>query len=99
MENLLQAHIHDVGDTVHDAIAREFDKAYEDVQFTTEYAPYGDTECTVGQFIDEDSDCRIRERFEEDMDFDEVMDLLKKDKDFRMAIMDMVEYITWKREP
>ena len=99
MENELQLYIKDVGDSIHDAIAEEFDKAYEDVQYSKEYAPYGDTQACVGEFIDEDSDCRIRERFEQDMDFDEVMELLKKDKDFRMAIMDMVEYITWKREP
>lgn len=99
MENLLQAHIHDVGDAVHDIIAAEFDTAYEDVKYSKEYAPYGDGQACVGEYIDEDSDCRIRERFEQDMTFDEVMELLKKSKDFKMAIMDMVEYITWKREP
>lgn len=98
MENKLQLYIKDVGDSIHDAIAEEFDKAYEDVQFTTEYAPYGDTECTVGQFIDEDSDCRIRENFEQDMSYDDVIELLKANPYFKQNVMELVNYIAWNRE-
>lgn len=98
MENKLQLYIKDVGDSIHDAIAEEFDKAYEDVQFKTEYAPYGDTECTVGQFIDEDSDCRIRENFERDMDYEEVIELLKSNPYFKQNVMELVNYIAWNRE-
>ena len=98
MENKLQLYIKDVGDSIHDAIAEEFDKAYEDVQFTTEYAHYGDTECTVGQFIDEDSDCRIRENFEQDMSYDDVIELLKANPYFKQNVMELVNYIAWNRE-
>jgi len=96
--NILQAHIHCVGDAVHDALAEKFDSAYIDVQFKTEYAPYGDTECTVGRYIDDDSDAEIRQNFEDEYDFDEVMKLLKDNCDFKFAVMEMVKYMAWNRE-
>jgi len=98
MENELQLYIKDVGDSIHDAIAEEFDKAYEEVETNKEYAPYGNTQVCVGEFIDEDSDCRIRERFEENMTFDEVIDLLKNDPYFKRNVMDLVKYIAENRE-
>lgn len=98
MENILQAHIHCVGDAVHDAIARKFDRAYENAQVKTEYEAYGDTYVESQRYIDDDEDQKIRERFEEEYDFDEVMKLLKDDDDFRFAVMDMVKHIAWNRE-
>lgn len=97
MENKLQLYIKDVGDSIHDAIAEEFDKSYSDVQFKTEYAPYGEGECTVGRFIDEDDDCRIREEFER-MSYDDVIELLKDNPYFKQNVMELVEYIAWNRE-
>jgi len=97
MENKLQLYIKDVGDSIHDAIADEFDKSYSDVQFKTEYAPYGEGECSVGRFIDEDEDCRIREGFERDMSYDEVVELLKNNPYFKQNVMDLVSYIAWNR--
>lgn len=98
MENELELNIKDIGDTVYDAIAEEFDKVYEDVNVNDEYAPYGDTQVISGRFVDEDDDTRIRENFERDYDFDAVMDLLKDNPYFKRAILDMVEYIAWNRE-
>ena len=83
MKNELELNIQDVGDTVHDAIAEEFDKVYEDVKVNDEYAPYGDTQVISGRFIDEDDDTRIRENFERDYNFDTVMDLLKDNEYFK----------------
>jgi hypothetical protein len=96
--NILQAHIHSVGDTIHDAIAEQFDNAYKDVKTSAEYAPYGDTHACVGYYIDDDDDERIRENFEQDMSFDKVIEVLKKDPDFKDCVMDMVKYIAWNRE-
>lgn len=98
MENKLQLYIKDVGDSIHDAIAEKFDIAYSDVQFTTEYAPYGDTQCTVGRYIDEDSDLRIRENFQDQWDYDAVIKLLKDNPYFKQNVMELVEYIAWNRE-
>lgn len=99
MENILQAHIHCVGDAVHDALAEKFDRAYSEAQVKTEYEAYGDTYVERQRYIDSDEDQKIRERFKEEYDFDEVMKLLKEDKDFKFAVMDMVEHIAWNREP
>lgn len=97
-ENTLQAHIHCVGDTIHDALAERFDSDYENAQVKTEYEAYGDTYVESQRYIDDDEDQRIRENFQDEYDFDEVMELLKNDKDFRGAVMDMVEYIAWNRQ-
>lgn len=98
MENELELNIKDIGDTVYDAIADEFDKEYENVKSNKEYAPYGDTQVCVGEYIDEDDNTRIREKFKLDYDFDTVMDLLKDNEYFKRAILDMVEYVAWNRE-
>ena len=96
--NELENYIYDLGDTIHDALAEKFDCKYSDVQFKTEYAPYGDTECSVGQYIDEDEDEKIRKNFEDDYNFDEVMKVLKENEYFKSSIIDMVKYIAWNRE-
>ena len=98
MENKLQLFIQDIGDSVHDAIAERFDSEYENAQTETEYAPYGNTWVECGRYIDDDEDLRIRENFESEYDFDEVMELLKKSDDFKRAVTELVQEIAWHRE-
>jgi len=98
MENKLEDCVHDIGDAVFEVLAERFDSEYENVRTEDEYAPYGDGQCVAGRYIDEDDDCRIRENFEAEYDFDTVMELLKNDEDFKKAVIDMVEYVAWNRE-
>lgn len=98
MENELQLNIQDVGDSIHDAIAEEFDKTYNNVKYNDEYAPYGDTQAVVGNYVDEEDDTRIRKRFEEEMDYEEVLKLIKDNPYVERAIIDLVKYIARNRE-
>jgi hypothetical protein len=98
MENKLQLYIQDVGDTIHDIIAERFDSEYESVKTCEEYEAFGDGFCCSGQFIDEDDDVRIREQFENELTFDVVLSLLKKDDAFKTTVMDLVSEIAWNRE-
>lgn len=98
MENELQLNIQDVGDSIFDAIANKFDKEYENVKSNKEYAPYGDTQAIVGDYIDEEDDTRIRKRFEEEMDYEEVLKLIKDNPYVERAIIDLVKYIARNRE-
>lgn len=98
MENKLQLYIKDVGDTIHDIIAERFDSEYESVKTCEEYEVFGNGFSCRGQFIDEDDDVRIREQFENELTFDEVLSLLKKDDAFKTTVMDLVSEIAWNRE-
>ena len=96
--NILQAHIETVGDAIHDALAEKFDKKFENAKVTSEYEAYGDTYAETQRYIDDDEDTRIREEFENEMSFNEVLDILKNDDCFKSAIKDIVTYIAWNRE-
>lgn len=97
--NELQNIILDIGDSVHDALAARFDSAYEDALTVTETEAFGDTYVPAYRYIDDDDEVEIREDFENEYEFDEVIRLLKNDDQFRSAVMDLVKYIAWKREP
>ena len=98
-ENILQDIIYCVGDTAHDVIASEFDNSVRDTSFKTmsDYAPYGDTEVEVCQYITDEDEEEFRENWEKEMTIDAVINLLKDDEYFRGAIKDMVEHIAWNR--
>lgn len=99
MENKLELYIQDVGDSVHDVIARAFDSCVSDYSFGSEYeyAPWGDTYAPVGRFIGDDEEVEVRENFENELSYDEVIDRLKADPDFKSAVMDMINYVAWNR--
>lgn len=97
MENKLQLFIKDIGDSVHDALAERFDSAMEEAQTSCEYEAYGDTYVPSYNYIGDDEEVKIRENFQNEYDFDEVINLLKKSEDFKTAVMDLVEEIAWQR--
>ena len=98
MKNELEINIKDVGDSIFDEIASKFDQAYENVKSNKEYAPYGDGQAVVGEYVDEDDDNRIREQFEEDMDYETVLELIKNSPYVERAILDLVKYVALNRE-
>ena len=99
-ENKIENMIDYVGDSAYDLICGEFDECVKDHSFKTirDYAPYGDTEVEVCQFIDEDDEVEFRENLEDYMDVDTVIDKLKQDKHFRDSIQDMIDYVKWNRD-
>lgn len=98
--NKLQEMIADVGDTIHDALAYEFDQQKDSYEFETESneVPYGDTYANEGNYITEESEEQFRESFSDDMSFEKIMDILKEDEQFKMAVMDLATYISVNRE-
>lgn len=99
-ENELENAIDYVGDSAYDLICGEFDEEADRHSFKTirDYAPYGNTEVEVCQFVDEDDDIEFREDLEKELDVDTVIDKLKQDQHFRESIQDMIHYVIWNRE-
>lgn len=99
-ENKIENMIDYVGDSAYDLICGEFDDCANEHSFKTirDYAPYGDTEVEVCQFIDEDDEIEFRENIEDYLNVDTVIEKLAKDKAFRDSIKDMIDYVKWNRD-
>lgn len=99
-ENKIEDLIDYVGDNAYDLICGEFDEWADQQTFKTQrdYAPYGDTEVEVCEYVDEEDDEKFRENLEKEMDVDTIIDKLKEDKNFRDAVSDMIKYVVWNRE-
>lgn len=87
-ENELELAIQDIGDSIHDALALDFDRKMEEAQVYE----YG------GVLVPEEVEARIREDFEESNTVSEVFNLLKDDSDFKRALSRLVKYIVCHRE-
>lgn len=99
-ENKIETLIDYVGDSAYDLICGEFDEYANNHTFETmrDYAPYGDTEVEVCQYITDEDDEEFREETEKELDVDTIIDKLKEDKHFREAVSDMIKYVVWNRE-
>ena len=99
-ENKIEDLIDYVGDSAYDLICGEFDEQARCHEFKTmrDYAPYGDTEVEVCQYITDEDDEAFREDAELEMDVDSIIDKLKDDKNFREAVSDMIKYVVWNRD-
>ena len=99
-ENKIENLIDYVGDSAYDLICGEFDEQVKDHSFETQrdYAPYGDTEVEVCQYITDEDDEEFREETEKELDVDTIIEKLKEDKHFREAVSDMIKYVVWNRE-
>lgn len=88
-----------IGDAVHDCVAHAFDEKVRDTSFKTmrDYAPYGDTEVEVCQYVSDEDDEKFREEYEKELDFDTVVGMLKEDDYFKETIMDLVKHVVWNR--
>jgi len=99
-ENKIENMIDYVGDSAYDLICGEFDEQVKGHSFKTQrdYAPYGDTEVEVCQYITDEDDEKFRNETEKELDVDTIIDKLKEDKHFRESIQDMIKYVVWNRE-
>lgn len=88
-----------IGDAVHDCVAHEFDEKVKDTSFKTmsDYAPYGDTEVEVCQYVSDEDEEKFREDCENEFTFEAVMNKLKEDSYFKETVMDLVKHIVWNR--
>lgn len=99
-ENKLEDLIDDVGDGVYDTTCEIFDEYVKEHTFKThrDYAPYGDTEVEVCQYVTDEDQEEFREETEKEITVDDVIDKLKQDPYFRSSIEDMIQYVCWNRD-
>lgn len=99
-ENELEKLISYIGDSVHEVITNDFDEEVDRTSFKTmrDYAPYGNTEVEVCQYVCEEDMEEFRENYEKDTSVDYIIEKLKEDKDFRDCVTELIKYIAWNRE-
>ena len=99
-EHTIVEHEEFVGEAVSDMVIAIFKDYVDQHSFHTmrDYAPYGDTEVEVCQYISDEEEEEFRENVEKEMTVDSIINELSKDAHFRDAIKDMIKHVVWHKE-